>query len=169
MSDPTLAISGMMADVKVFLIRHSHAIDEHHGLIDEDRHLTAEGRLRARAVGAALAREGVGFDAVISSPLARAVQTAELVCEKVGYLGIIAISRTLVHSLPARLAAAELPARGVKVACFGHMPHLSELGALLTGRPKFPRFKPCQVMVIDDGEARWTLDPDSLRLEPMTT
>lgn len=156
-----------MADVQVFIIRHSRAVDESHGILDEDRYLTAEGRLRARVVGSVLAREGVSFDAVISSPLTRAIQTAELVCEKVGYLGIIATSRTLIHSLPARLAAAELPTRGVKVACFGHMPHLSELGALLTSRPEFPHFKPCQVVFIDDGEVRWTLDPDSLRLERM--
>lgn len=158
-----------MADVKVFLIRHSRAIDESHGLIDDDRYLTAEGRLRARAVGAVLAREGVGFDAVVASPLARAIQTAELVCEQIGYRGIIATSRTLVHSMPARLAAAELPAHGGHVACFGHMPHLSELGALLTGRPGFAHFKPCQVIVIDDGEVRWTVDPDALRVEAMAT
>jgi len=158
-----------VADVKVFIIRHSRAIEENHGLIDDDRYLTAEGRLRARAVGAALAHEGVRFGAVISSPLVRAVQTAELVCEQVGYRGVIAISRALVHSMPARLAAGELAKRGDNVACFGHMPHLSDLGALLTGRAGFPHFKPCQVMVIDDGEARWTLDPDSLRVEPIET
>lgn len=158
-----------MAAVQVFLIRHSRAIDEQHGILDEDRHLTAEGRLRARAVGAVLAREGVSFDAVLSSPLARALQTAELVCEQIGYRGIIATSRSLIHSMPARLAAAELPAHGATVACFGHMPHLCELGALLTGHPNFPGFKPCQVVFIAEGEARWTLDPDALRVEPMVT
>jgi phosphohistidine phosphatase len=156
----------MMPSVQVFLVRHSRAIEAHTAaLADDDRFLTLAGRRRAREVGAVLARAGVVFDAVLTSPLVRAVQTAELVCERLGYLGEIEATRKLSHSMPPRLIAQELAGRGSQVACFGHMPHLSELGALLTGRPGFPGFKPCQAVLIEHGAALWTCDPESLTIE----
>jgi phosphohistidine phosphatase len=151
--------------VKVHLVRHSRAVDESHGMSDDDRFLSADGRRRAREVGARLAKEGVTFDAVLSSPLARAVQTAELVCERVGFLGVIEVTRRLVHGVPPRLVAAELPGKGVSVACFGHMPTISELGAFLCGSPGFPGFQPCQVVCIEDGKPVWSLDPVALRID----
>ncbi len=154
--------------MRIYLFRHSRAIDEGPGLADDDRYLTLDGRRRAREVGARLAREGVTFDAVLSSPLPRAVQTAELVADRVGYLGAIEVTPGLAHGAAPRVVASELPSRGVAVACFGHMPTISSLGAFLCGSPGFPGFQPCQAVLIEDGRARWSLDPVALRIDTLT-
>jgi len=151
--------------VRVFLIRHARAVDEGPGLTDDHRYLSAAGRRTAREVGARLAREGVSFDAVLASPLVRAVQTAELVAERVSYLGEIEALPRLAPGYPVRLVAEELAARGVNVAVFGHAPGISDLGAFLCSRPSFPGLRPGMCAVVEDGQARWWLDPDSLQID----
>jgi phosphohistidine phosphatase len=64
--------------VKVFLVRHAHAVDEDARLSDADRFLSVRGRETARRVAERLKEAGVTFDALLTSPLVRAVQTAEL-------------------------------------------------------------------------------------------
>jgi phosphohistidine phosphatase len=65
----------------LWLLRHAEAAD---GLPDDERPLTARGVRHAEAAGKALARLGVNIDVCLTSPKARAVQTAELVCEPLG-------------------------------------------------------------------------------------
>jgi phosphohistidine phosphatase len=151
--------------VRVFLFRHGRAVDETATLADEHRYLNAVGRRRAREVGAKLAAEGVELDAVLTSPLVRAVQTAELVAERVGFLGEIETLPQLGPGIPSRLVAVELPARGVNVAVFGHAPGISDLGAFLCSRPSFPGLKPGHVAVIEDGKPLWWIDPETLHKE----
>src|SRR5690242_6119374 len=71
----------------LFLIRHARAADGALYADDDERPLTADGRRAALDVGAALARHGVKLDAIVSSPLVRAVETAELVAVSIGYEG----------------------------------------------------------------------------------
>src|SRR5579885_555197 len=63
----------------LYLIRHAEAEprDEAGTTLDEDRALTDAGRDQARAVAAGLLRRGVRLDALVTSPLLRARQTAE--------------------------------------------------------------------------------------------
>jgi phosphohistidine phosphatase len=65
----------------LWLLRHAEAAD---GLPDDERPLTARGVRHAEAAGKALARLGVHIDVCLTSPKARALQTAELVCEPLG-------------------------------------------------------------------------------------
>ncbi|HRI53413.1 MAG TPA: histidine phosphatase family protein, partial [Pseudomonadota bacterium] len=62
--------------MKVYLIRHGHAVDESGTISDEQRYLTKKGRKTVREVGRVLKEAGVELDAVLTSPLVRAVQTA---------------------------------------------------------------------------------------------
>lgn len=151
--------------MKVYLIRHAHAVDEGPRLGDDHRYLTARGRRVAREVGARLEREGVIFDAVLSSPLPRALQTAELVAERVGFTGVVEVLPPLAPGVPPRIAAGELAARGVAVAVVGHEPGISALGAVLLGRPSFPPFKKAQVSLVEDGRPVFWLDPDTLEID----
>src|SRR5688572_20209987 len=75
--------------MRVYLIRHAHAVDAGPKLPDEARWLSDRGRKVARRVGKALAKEGVELDAVLTSPLVRAVQTAEVLAAAAGYQGAI--------------------------------------------------------------------------------
>lgn len=70
----------------LFLIRHAHAVDGD-GMRDDDRPLSAQGRRQALDVGAALARQKVRFARIVTSPLVRAVETAELVAVSLGFDG----------------------------------------------------------------------------------
>ena len=151
--------------MKVYLIRHAHAVDEGARLDDAHRYLTARGRKVAREAGARLLAHGATFDAVLTSPLVRAVQTAELLAERLGYLGEIVALPALAGGVPPRVAAEGLAARGVAVAVVGHEPGISALGALLLGRPSFPPFKKGQVSLIEDGRAVWYLDPDTMVID----
>lgn len=83
-----------MTGVELYLIRHAHAVDGD-GRRDDDRPLSADGRRQARAVGAALARHGVRFSRLCTSPLVRAVETAELVAVATGYDGGLEVADAL--------------------------------------------------------------------------
>jgi phosphohistidine phosphatase SixA len=65
----------------LWLLRHAEAAD---GYPDDERRLTDRGARHAEAAGRALARLDVRIDACLSSPKARAVQTAQLACEPLG-------------------------------------------------------------------------------------
>jgi phosphohistidine phosphatase len=70
----------------LFLIRHAHAVDGD-GMRDDDRPLSAQGRRQALDVGGALSRQKVRFGRIVTSPLVRAVETAELVAVSLGFDG----------------------------------------------------------------------------------
>ncbi|MBL9004657.1 MAG: phosphohistidine phosphatase SixA [Myxococcales bacterium] len=148
--------------VHVYIIRHGHAIDEGPGLSDESRYLTKKGRKTVREIGRVLRELGVEFDAILTSPLVRAVQTAELIAERTDYVDVIEALPALAPGVPPRIAAAELASRGVHVAVVGHEPGLSMLGAYLTGRPAFPPLRKAQVSAVQDGKPLWMIHPDTL-------
>lgn len=148
--------------MQVYLIRHGHAVDAEDNLSDEQRYLSKKGRKGLREIGRALKEAGVAFDAILTSPLVRAVQTAEMLAERTDYLGVIEALPALQPGVPPRVAAKELAARGVAVAVVGHEPGMSALGAFLCGRPAFPAFRKGQVSLIEDGRGAWFLHPDTL-------
>lgn len=151
--------------MRIYLIRHGHAVDEDINLTDEHRYLTKKGRKAVREVARVLKHEGVELDAVLTSPLVRAVQTAELLAERLDFIGVVEALPALRPGVPPRVAALELPSRGVSVAVFGHEPNLSALGAFLTGRPSFPPLRKAQVCFIEDGAPRWHIHPETLEKE----
>ncbi|HEY1584834.1 MAG TPA: phosphohistidine phosphatase SixA [Polyangia bacterium] len=70
----------------LYLIRHAHAVDGD-SMRDDDRPLSKDGRKQALDVGGALAKQKVRFARIVTSPLVRAVETAELVAVTVGFDG----------------------------------------------------------------------------------
>ena len=151
--------------MKIYLIRHGHAVEAEGSLRDEHRYLSQRGRQALRQVGRLLREQGVQLDAVLTSPLTRATQTAELLAEAVDYLDLVEALPILCNGAPARLVAQELASRGAAVAVVGHMPSIAALGALLTSRPSFPPLRPGQVDLIEDGQARWFVNPDSMQVD----
>ena len=125
----------------VFLIRHATAIDETLALRDPNRHLTADGRAQARALGDRLRWHDCEPTHLWSSPLVRAIQTAELVALTLGIATVIESLPELApegHPREVARRAAELPDDAL-VMLFGHEPTLSAVGALLTARRDFRR------------------------------
>jgi phosphohistidine phosphatase len=152
--------------MQIFLIRHSRAIDPDHGVLDEHRHLSSEGRALASAVGRLLAAEGVRLERLLTSPLVRAVQTAEIVARELGFTAEIQVLPSLAPGGPPQ-ATAERLGTAAHVALVGHEPTISALGALLASRPSFPPMKPGQVSLIEGGQARWKIDPERLERVPL--
>ena len=147
--------------MRVYIIRHGHAVPSHGSVPDAARWLHAEGRRLLGAAGTALREAGVQFDAVVSSPLVRAVQTAELLAAAVGYGNAVeALLELAPDGSPGRVADA-LPTRGLSVAAVGHEPSISTLAGHLAGR-RLGAFRPGQVVCIEDGVARWSFDADAL-------
>jgi phosphohistidine phosphatase len=66
---------------QLWLLRHGEAVPHDSKDDDADRELTARGERQAAAAGAALARLGLEFAAVYTSPKLRAADTARLACE----------------------------------------------------------------------------------------
>ena len=113
--------------MRVFLVRHAEAAP---GEPDELRPLTPDGRATARTLSEQLATEHL--DAVVSSPLLRARETAEP----------IAKAAQLVPETDPRLAPGAdadalrdaLAGRGETVVAVGHQPDCSKIVLELTGR-----------------------------------
>lgn len=146
--------------MKLYLIRHADAVPEDEAGTDADRWLSARGREAARVLARLLREQRVELDAVVSSPLPRAVQTAELVAAGVDYLGPITVLAGLAPGCHPRRAAERLAGLGTSVAVVGHEPGISGLGAFVLGRPAFPPLRTAQCCAIEQGAPTFTARAD---------
>jgi phosphohistidine phosphatase len=126
--------------VDLILIRHAKAEEGSLSGSDADRALTADGRQAALAVGASLKQHGVTLDALYTSPLVRAVETAELIAVALDYAGALTACPPLAP--PARTSElvdrvlAEAAEAGIeRLALVGHEPSMGNLVSLLLGKP----------------------------------
>ncbi len=119
----------------MFLVRHAEAAP---GEPDELRRLTLRGRDQARELGRRLARESVHPDAVLSSPLLRARETAEAVARELA-TDSEPDDRLGPGCTPEALRDA-VRDRGETVVTVGHQPDCGRIAAALTGgaEPPFP-------------------------------
>lgn len=124
--------------MRLFLVRHAEAAP---GEPDDVRPLTAQGRDQARALGKRLAADGIRPDALLSSPLLRARETAQ---ELGRALGVEAEpNERLAPGATADDVRAATAGRGETVLVVGHQPDCGEIAAALTGEPP-PPFAPGQ-------------------------
>ena len=151
----------------MYLIRHADAVSEDVAGLDDDRWLSARGREAARGLARLLREEQVEVDAIVTSPLARAVQTAELIADGLAYLGPIECLRALAPGAHPRPAATAIAARGLSVAVIGHEPSMSMLGAFLLGVPAFPSFRTAQACAIVDGAPTFTARADVMKVHAL--
>lgn len=66
--------------MELYLIRHGIAIERETDVKDEERGLTDQGRQKTREVAQRLYELGLQFDLILTSPLLRSQQTAEILC-----------------------------------------------------------------------------------------
>ena len=143
--------------VQVFLVRHADAVAETLVLRDPDRHLTTRGREQARALGDRLRWHDCVPTAIWSSPLVRAVQTAELVAAGLASPVPVEIVPALAPDGSARdvVAAVRALAADAAVLLVGHEPSISAIGALVIGASDFEALDKAQAARIVDGIPRW--------------
>ena len=117
----------------IYLLRHAEAEDQRPGSGDEGRALTKKGFQQAQRAGVWLQAQGVEVEAIISSPLLRAVQTAQPVAEA---LGKAVVTDQRVAGLRLTAEAVRDLAReyevGESLLLVGHEPDMSDLIRELT-------------------------------------
>jgi phosphohistidine phosphatase len=129
--------------VRVYIVRHAEAAP---GEPDEERRLSAEGHEQARALARRLAADGVRPDALLTSPLVRAQQTAAALGEVLG-VEPEADERLRPGASAERLRAA-VHGRGEIVVTVGHQPDCGLIAAELTAAEP-PKFAPGGVLALD--------------------
>jgi len=159
---------------RLYLIRHGLAEERGEAWPDDSRRpLSEEGMSRLRKEARGLVRLGVTFDVVLTSPLVRARQTADIVAGGFSTRPAIVVIESLAPdgSPQAVLSDLEKHARRTRIALVGHEPGIGELAARLVGsRRAFP-FKKGSICRIDvkslppagPGMLRWFIPPRILR------
>lgn len=163
-----------MATLELYLIRHGVAAERGDEYPDDSkRPLTSGGITRLRKEAKALDALGVTFDHIITSPLVRTRQTADVFAETLKSKPSVSSSDALA---PAGTPAAVIQdlakhARKERVALVGHEPNLGELAARLIGARLPMEFKKGGICRIDFetlppkgmGQLRWFITPKMLR------
>lgn len=165
--------------MQLLVIRHAIAEDREDfaagGHDDSERPLTRVGKRRMRRNARGLRRVGPGIDVVASSPYVRALDTAKIVADALGYTDDIVIVDELTPEQPgeALLPWLSTHAPDANVAVVGHEPHLGRLVTwLLTGSSESHIvFKKGAACLLDLGVRpsaggallHWHLTPSQLR------
>ena len=159
--------------MKVILIRHAAAVPSGTtGVADDDRPLTPKGKTKFRAAAKGLARIADRPDALLTSPLPRARETADIAAAAFKRIQLEVEPALARGGVPGILAALARRPADATVALVGHEPTLSALLARLLGAADGERvaFKKGGVALVDlpdgpNGPARlvWFLKPKILR------
>lgn len=164
----------MPGPFELYLIRHGLAEERGEAWPDDTkRPLTPEGMSRLKKSGRGLAQLGISFDVIITSPLARARQTAEIIAGELDPQPHVVTSEALAPggSYAATIADLEKQTRRTRIALVGHEPGMGELAARLVGARHPFEFKKGAVCRIDvdelpppaPGDLRWFVTPKMLR------
>jgi len=163
-----------MAAHELYLIRHGLAEERGDAWPDDTRRpLTEEGISRLKKGARGLVRLGLEFDVVLTSPLVRARQTAEVFAAAFNARTPLVVidSLTPEGSVQGVMNDLEQHARRARIALVGHEPGIGELAARLLGTRRPLEFKKGAVCRIDiesippagPGTLRWFLTPKILR------
>ena len=163
-----------MATLELYLIRHGVAAERGEDYPDDSkRPLTNAGISRLRKEAKALDALGVAFDHIITSPLVRTRQTADIFAESLKSKPSMSQSDALAPAGTSTAVIQELAKhmRKGRIALVGHEPNIGELAARLIGARMPMEFKKGAICRIDFevfppkgiGQLRWFLTPRMLR------
>jgi phosphohistidine phosphatase len=164
----------MPGPYELYLIRHAVAEERGEAWPDDTkRPLSDDGAERMRKAARGLARLGVAFDVILTSPLVRTRQTAEIVAAAFDIRPPIVAVESLAPegSPPALFGDLEKQTRRRHIALVGHEPGIGELAARLAGSRHPIPFKKGAVCRVDvdalppssPGALRWFLTTRILR------
>ena len=156
----------------LYLMRHASAgVFRENPLLDAKRGLVKEGKEQCVLMARTLSALKVQIDVIVSSPLKRAMQTAQFVGTELGYDSKVEVSTALLPSanfgefqdLLSKYAARE------GVLAVGHNPVLFQfLGRLITGNGGAAiRMRKASIARVDldhhPSRLQWLIDPRSAR------
>jgi phosphohistidine phosphatase len=159
--------------MNLYLMRHANAgLSRVNPLLDKKRGLIKEGKEQCVLMARLLSALNVQIDVIVSSPLKRALQTAQFVGTELGFDAKVEISPALNpeadYSLFQNLVAKYADREGVLVV--GHNPSLFQfLGRLVTGNGVSAnlRMRKAAVARVDldrhPPQLQWLIDPRTAR------
>jgi len=164
----------MATSHELYVIRH--AVAEERGRKwpdDSKRPLTDEGARRMRRAARGLARLGVTLDIVLTSPLVRARQTADIVAQAFDPAPAIVVIDSLAPGATYAALLGDLHAHASRsrIGLVGHEPSIGRIAGRLIGSRRPLAFKKGAVCRIDvqsippagTGTLRWFMTPAMLR------
>lgn len=124
--------------MRVYLVRHAESVDRAPGMPDAARCLSARGRVSFRETARRFREAGALPDRMFTSPLVRAVQTAEILSETLQFAGEVAVAPQLSPGFDVEGLNAVLDVcPGTReVALVGHAPDLGDILARLLSLPR---------------------------------
>jgi phosphohistidine phosphatase len=153
--------TGSLRTMNVYLVRHAIAFDPDPTAWPDDRErpLTPDGEKKFRRAARGLRELVRRVDVVLSSPLTRAWQTADILHARAGWPEPVHFDQLEPGRPPAEVVEALMPHANVpSLALVGHEPSLHELASyLLTGDPTAAR------LTMKKGGVACLAFPDSLR------
>jgi len=164
----------MPDQVELYLIRHGVAEERGAAWPDDGkRPLSDDGMARLRKSARGLEELGVTFDVILTSPLLRTRQTAEIISGGLDAHPHVVQVQSLAPGGTYQTVMVDLEkhARRARIALVGHEPGIGELAARLIGTRHAIEFKKGAVCRIDvdalppsaPGDLRWFLSPKILR------
>lgn len=159
--------------MRVLLVRHGEAVDSREAHSDRERWLTDAGRRTVTSVGEMLGRLDLHYSRILTSPLVRAVQTAEILAlTQPGFDGPVEVHRALSTEQGTTAQALE-PLETADdeelIAMVTHMPKVGVLAAHLGRLADAPGFGTASACLLNvdggRGRAQWMLDPRTLELK----
>ncbi len=159
--------------MEIYLFRHGIAEDGHAGAPDSARELTDEGRRKVAGVARLARNAGLRPSLILTSPYARARQTAQIAADELEYKGHIVPAESLVPYASPEGAWNTMREHGDESAVLlaGHEPHLGRLTAYLLNTPSLRLdMKKAAIIRIDvetirarpHGALRWMITPKML-------
>jgi len=124
--------------MRIYLVRHSEAVNRVPPMPDAARYLSARGRVSFREMARRFREAGGLPTRIFTSPLVRAVQTAEILSETLRYEGEIVLDPRLSPGFDvAKLASVldDLPSEK-EIAFVGHEPDLGDILTRLLSLPQ---------------------------------
>ena len=163
-----------MAVLELYLIRHGIAAERGEEYPDDSkRPLTSSGMSKLRDEAKGLNELEVTFGLIITSPLVRTKQTADIIAGTLKDKPQVITSDSLAPAGTPAGVVQELGkhARQARIALVGHEPNLGELAARLIGAKSPIEFKKGAICRIDFevlppkgiGQLRWFIPPRILR------
>jgi phosphohistidine phosphatase len=165
----------MPGPIELYLVRHGVAEQRSVKWSDDaKRPLTPDGMSKMKRSARGLDRVGVALQLILSSPLVRARQTADILSAELDSHPPIVNIESLAPGATYAALVADLEKhvrKATRVALVGHEPGIGELAARLVGSRHPIEFKKGAVARIDldgipatsPGDLRWLLPPRFLR------
>jgi phosphohistidine phosphatase len=124
--------------MRIYLVRHSDSVDRAPSMPDAARYLSARGRVTFREMALRFRDAGGLPTRILTSPLVRAVQTAEILSEALRYNGEVVLDPRLSPGFDVALLKSVLDGYPGEreIALVGHEPDLGGILTLLLSLPQ---------------------------------